>query len=195
IGLEPMAQFREEQRFEWFWTAMFCVPALLVGYGLYRQVWLKQPFMSAALLWPAFAVAAVVAVWLLRLKLETEVRDDGLFICFVWLWPERTIPWDQIRSVETRPYRPIRDFGGYGVRWAARGIVYHARGNRGARRGRASGGRGAARGIVYHARGNRGARLVLASGERVLIGSQRADDLARAIAERTGLTVTASCWR
>jgi hypothetical protein len=67
--------------------------------------------------------------------------------------------------VETRTYRPIRDFGGWGVRWAARGIVYHAR-------------------------GKHGARLVLASGERVLIGSQRADDLARAIAERTGLSVT-----
>jgi hypothetical protein len=162
-----MAQFREEQRFEWFWTAMFCVPALIVGYGLYRQVWLNQPFVSGALLWPAFAVAVVVAVWLWRLKLVTEVREDGLYICFVWLWPERTIPWDQIRGVETRTYRPIRDFGGYGVRWAARGIVYHAR-------------------------GKRGARIVLASGERVLIGSQRADELACAIAEHTGLTVEAS---
>jgi len=146
---------------------MFCVPTLIVGYGLYRQAWLHQSSMSGALLWPAFAVALVVAVWFLRLKIETEVRDDGLFICFVWLWPERTIPWDQIRSVETRTYRPIRDFGGWGVRWAARGIVYHAR-------------------------GNRGVRLVLASGERVLVGSQRPDELARAIATRTGLPVTAS---
>jgi hypothetical protein len=162
-----MAQFREEQRFEWFWTAMFCVPALIVGYGLYRVVWLKQPLISGSLLWPAFVVSLVVAVWFLRLKMVTEVRDEGLFVDFVWLWPERTIPWDQIRSVEARTYRPIRDFGGWGVRWAARGIVYHAR-------------------------GNRGARLVLASGERVLIGSQRTDELARAIAERTGLTLGAS---
>jgi len=162
-----MTQFREEQRFEWFWTAMFCVPAVIVGYGLFREVWLNEPFISGALLWPAFAVAVVVAIWFVRLKLVTEVRDDGVFIHFVWLWPARTIPWEQIRSVETRTYRPIRDFGGFGVRWAARGIVYHAR-------------------------GNRGARLVLASGERVLIGSRRADDLARAIAERTGLPVGAS---
>ncbi|MGC9946677.1 MAG: hypothetical protein ABSF64_09955 [Bryobacteraceae bacterium] len=161
-----MVQFHEEQRFEWFWTAIFCIPALIVGYGLYRQMGLNQPSMSPSLLWPAFAVALVVAIWFLRLKLVTEVRDDGLFILFVWLWPERTIPWDQIRGVETRTYRPIRDFGGWGVRWAARGIVYHAR-------------------------GNRGARLVLASGERVLIGSQRPDELVRAIAARTGLPVAA----
>jgi hypothetical protein len=162
-----MPQFREEQRFDWYLTAMFCMPALIVGYGLYRSVWLNQPLLSGALLWPAFAVAVVVAVWFLRLKLVTEVRDNGLYICFVWLWPERTIPWDQVRSVETRTYRPIRDFGGWGVRWAARGIVYHAR-------------------------GNRGARMVLASGERVLVGSQRPEELARAIAERTGLPVGAA---
>ncbi len=162
-----MAQFREEQRFEWYWTAIFCIPALIVGYGLYREAWLKQPFISGALLWPAFVVTLVVAVWFLRLKLETEARDEGLFIYFVWLWPERTIPWDQIRGVETRSYRPIRDYGGWGVRWAARGIVYLAR-------------------------GRQGVRLVLASGERVLIGSQRPDELARAIAERSGLPVKAS---
>jgi hypothetical protein len=162
-----MAQFREEQRFEWFWTAMFCVPALIVGYGLYRQVWMHQPLISDALLWPAFIVAAVVAIWFLRLKLVTEAHDDGLFVSFVWLWPARTIPWDQVRGVATRTYRPIRDFGGLGVRWDARGIVYHAR-------------------------GRRGARILLASGERVLIGSQRADELARTIGQRTGLTVEAS---
>jgi hypothetical protein len=161
-----MAPFHEEQRFKWFLTAAFCVPALIVGYGLFRQVVLNQPFLSGSLLWPAFAVAVVVAVWIFRSKLVTETHDDGLFIDFVWLWPVRTIPWDQIRSVETRTYRPIKDFGGWGVRWAARGIVYHAR-------------------------GNRGVRLVLASGERVLIGSQRPDDLARAIAERSGIAVGA----
>jgi hypothetical protein len=153
-----MADFREEQRFESFWSVVVFIPALMVGYGLYRQA------ASGALLWPAFMVTAVVAVWFLKMKLVTEVRDDGLFICFVWLWPERTIPWDQIRSVEVRTYRPVRDFGGWGVRWAPRGIVYHAR-------------------------GNRGARLVLASGERVLVGSLRADELVRAIAARAGLPV------
>lgn len=162
-----MAHFHEEQRFQWSWTGMFFVPALVVGYGVYRQVWLERPFLAGALLWPAFIVSLVVAFWFLKLKLVTEMREEGLYIKFVWLWPERTIAWDQIRSLEDRTYRPIRDFGGWGVRSAARGIVYHAR-------------------------GNRGVRMVLASGERVLLGSQRTEELARAIAARTGLPVTTS---
>jgi len=156
-----MAHFREEQHFEWFWTAALWVPALIVGYGLVRQV------ASGALLWPAFVVTVGVGFWFTRLKLVTEVRDDGLFISFEWLWPERTIYWDQIRTVETRTYRPIRDFGGWGVRWATRGIVYHAR-------------------------GHQGVRMVLTSGERVLIGSRQPADLAHAIGQRTGLPVGAA---
>jgi hypothetical protein len=153
-----MADFREEQHFEQFWTPVVFIPAVMIAYGIYRQA------SAGALLWPALAVTLGVAIWFSRMKLVTEVRDDGLFIWFVWLWPQRTIPWEEIRSAEPRIYRPIRDFGGWGVRWAARGIVYHAR-------------------------GKQGVRLVLESGERVLIGSQHADDLARAIGARTGRTV------
>jgi len=150
-----MVYFREEQKFEWFWTVIWLVPLPVIGYGLYRHV------VSGILLWPALVVTAVVAVWINQIKLITEVRSDGLWIHFVQLWPERSIAWSDIRRVEATTYRPIKDFGGRGVRWAARGIVYNTR-------------------------GKRGVRMELASGERVLVGSQRADELARAIGERTG---------
>ena len=83
---------------------MFCVPALIVGFGLFRQVFLGKPLVSGALLWPAFIVTVVVGVWFSRMKLITEVREDGLFIDFIWLWPERTIAWNQIQSIGTRTY-------------------------------------------------------------------------------------------
>jgi len=133
---------------------VWLIPVVIIGYGLYRQA------VSAILLLPALAVTAVVTVWLNQSKLITEVRTEGLWIRFVLLFPERTIAWREIRGVEALTYRPIKDFGGWGVRWAARGIVYNAR-------------------------GKHGVRMVLASGERVLVGSQRAEDLARAIRDRT----------
>jgi len=157
-----MVHFREEQRFEWFWTAAMLVPAIIVGYGLYRQVWLGRPVGPAFLLWSALVVTIVVPVWISQMRLVTEVRDDVLSIRFLRLWPDRAIPWGQICHAQVRTYRPIKDYGGWGVRWAARGIVYHAR-------------------------GNRGVRMELVSGERVLIGSGRPEELAKAIGERMGL--------
>jgi hypothetical protein len=29
-----MVDFREEQRFEWFWTVVWLIPVVIVGYGL-----------------------------------------------------------------------------------------------------------------------------------------------------------------
>jgi hypothetical protein len=130
-------------------------------------VWLGRPFAPSLLLWPAFGVTVAVAVWFFRIKLITEVRDDVLWIWFRWLWPERRITWEQIRRAEVFTYRPIKDYGGWGVRWAARGIVYNAR-------------------------GNQGVRMELASGERVLVGSQRTGELLRAIGERAGASVLRS---
>ncbi len=168
-----MKDFREEQRFAWPWIVAITIPAILIGIALYRQIWLGRPVggeaLSGSLLWPAFAVAVVVAVWFSRLKLITEVQDGGLSIRFLYLWAERRITWNEIRWAQAVTYRPVKDFGGWGVRWGERAGV---------------------RGIVYNARGNQGVRIELTNGERVLVGSQRAEDLARAIEAKTGRTAS-----
>jgi len=160
-----MVSFREEQRFEWFWNLVTALPALLVGFGLFRQIVLHKPIMdepgSSMLLWPAFGVTVATFIWFLGIRLVTEVRDDELWIRFYWLRPAHVIKWNEIAKVEAITYRPIRDFGGWGVRWAPRGILYNTR-------------------------GNRGVRVYLTTGRRVLVGSQRADELAQAINARLG---------
>lgn len=64
---------------------------------------------------------------------------------------------DTIRSCTALRYRPILEYGGWGYRW----------GRRGSR--------------AYSIRGNRGVQLVLQNGQRILLGSQRAEELASAI--------------
>jgi hypothetical protein len=158
----PMVIFREEQRFRRNWAYVTLIPPLIVAYGLYRQIAKSGPLgdnpAAAMVLWSALAATGAVALWFFQARLITEVRDNVLWIRLL-LWPERSIPWTEIRWVEAFTFRPIKDYGGYGVRWNERGIVYTVC-------------------------GNRGARMELMSGERVLVGSQRADELARLIAER-----------
>ncbi len=69
----------------------------------------------------------------------------------------KIVPLVDIGSCEPRTYRPLREYGGWGVRWAGK------------------------RGTAWNAHGNRGAQLVLCDGKRLLIGSQRAEELAAAI--------------
>ena len=70
----------------------------------------------------------------------------------------RTIPLTEIQSCEARTYRPIREYGGWGIRWGFSGMAFNVS-------------------------GDRGVQLVLAGRKRLLIGSQRADELAAIINE------------
>ncbi len=113
----------------------------------------------------ALFILTVVAISLLLLGIPAliwfmclwvEVREDELIIRY---WPihKRRISLSEITSCEARTYRPIREYGGWGIRYSW------------------------SNGMAYNARGNRGAQLVLSNGKRVLIGSQRSEELAQAI--------------
>jgi hypothetical protein len=89
------------------------------------------------------------------LKLLVEVREDGVHINFAPL-VRRTVLFENIVSCEVRTYRPMREYGGWSVKY-----------------GRA--------GKAYNVSGNRGVQLKLSNGKGLLIGSQRPEELAQAI--------------
>ena len=64
---------------------------------------------------------------------------------------------------EARTYRPLLEYGGWGIRYAPFG-----------------------KGWAYNVHGSQGVQLELTNGKRILIGSQRAEELARAIGEAKG---------
>jgi hypothetical protein len=101
-----------------------------------------------------FLPVALVAI-LLFLELHVTVGDAGVHIR-MFPFANRTIASAQIARWEARTYRPIREYGGWGVRFGPRGRAYNVS-------------------------GKSGVELTLDNGKRVLIGSQRSDDLAAAI--------------
>lgn len=89
------------------------------------------------------------------LRLITHVDAKGIYIRFYPL-PGKIIDYAEVESCIARTYRPLREYGGWGIKY----------------------GRG---GKAYNISGDRGAQLVMKDGKRVLIGSQHADELSRAI--------------
>ncbi len=143
-----MVYFREEQRFRqwWLWTILL-VPVL--------GTWLSRPARS----WTSALVPLAALAWLWLLRLIVEVHDDAVHIQFIPMWRKRVIRLDEIRSAQARTYRPIREYGGWGLRWGP---------------GR----------MAYNVSGDRGVLLELAGGRRVMIGSQRPEELEAAIRSR-----------
>ncbi len=160
-----MIYFSEVQRFRqpWYWAIQ--IPALaLLAYIVFRQLALGKPVgdhpASNTSLVIIAATVALFVIWFLKLELTTEVRDDALEVRFRGLFVRRAIPLSEIRHFEVKTYRPIRDYGGWGVR------------------------RGAG-GMAYNVSGNRGVELRLEDGKSLLIGSQRPEEFALALQTRT----------
>lgn len=161
-----MVLYREVQTVRQPWIVVLLVaPVSVVLFGLFQQVvlgrpWGNHPVSDRAFLLIAGAVCAI-AVWFLSLRMITEVRPDVVVIRFPLLWPARRIPLEDIASARTSAYRPVAGYGGWGIRLNL-----------------------PTRTKAYTAKGNRGVMFQLADGRHVLVGSQRPEELERAIVSR-----------
>ncbi len=167
--MEPSLRFRETQAFRrermgLFFIVPVAILFLAAGGVLYGVVTCPRPgegvSIAMGLGLPVVLGAGLLFLYL-KCELTTEVREKEVF---VWLYPfgsGRKIPLSEIKSCAPRTYRPLLEYGGWGIRWGP-------------------GGR------AYNVSGNQGVQLVLQNGERVLIGSKQSEELARAIEEARG---------
>lgn len=122
-------------------------------------VWLAEendPLWAAAI---GYGVLALVATLLLVGGLRTEVHDDRLVVWMKGL-RRRAVPWGEVVSAEAITIRPLRDYGGWGIRYG-----------------------GKARGWIYNVRGTGAVRFMLQGGRVLVVGTQRPERLWMAVEE------------
>jgi len=89
--------------------------------------------------------------------LITEVRKDGIHLRFFPFHRKfKSYYYSDIESYEAREYKPIREYGGWGIRFVIGGIAYN----------------------VY---GNKGLQLVLKNKKKILVGTQKPEEFYKAI--------------
>ncbi len=167
----PQSLFHEEQRVSqaWIWIVIMAASLLVVtifGYGIFSQLVLDKPFgqnpmPDDVLIWFGplmIAVGFAMPFFLRSVCLTTDVRSDGVYYQH---WPvhrhPRKISLTEINTFVARQYAPIREFGGWGIRWWG------------------------SNGWAYSVSGNRGVQFTLKNGHKILIGSQKAEEFAAAI--------------
>jgi hypothetical protein len=78
------------------------------------------------------ASGLAVSFFALRCRIETEVRWDGVYVRFLPSYRHvRRIGPEDIVDHQAVSVRPIRDYGGWGLRHGAKGWAYLLSGNRG----------------------------------------------------------------
>jgi len=160
---EHFALFHEEQRFTQWWVWVI----ILAGVAPAWYIWWKHLLMRRTsgpdttadwTVWIVWLGAGVLLpVYLASMRLVTQVRHDGVYLRFVpfhWRWVR--IEPEHIKEVRARTYNPLLEYGGWGIRYGAHGKAYTIS-------------------------GNQGVELKFSNGRTLLIGSQRAEELASVI--------------
>jgi len=170
--------FREEQKFESFslYISMGLIYLGIIGLLVYALVmqfvleeqWKEKPISDEGLIVLAVLIPIIIIVsaWLLfGSKLITEVNSQGISYSFPpFIVKPKLIKKESIKFHEIRKYKPIKEYGGWGVGKTNK---------HGYKRGKS--------GIAYNVKGNIGLQLVLTNGKRILIGTQRVEALKRAL--------------
>ncbi len=153
-----MVVFHEEQRFSQPWLWALLVGGLAVSLATTIPLMMKyqnRPLPGSfwfSIVFPSVFMLLVVAMFAFT-KMVTEVRRDGIAVAFRPLqFRPRFIPYSDIVGFKAVTYRPILEYGGWGIR-----------------RGR--------NGYAYNVSGNRGLLLALAGGKTFLIGTRQPERL------------------
>ena len=158
--------FLEQQRFRqwWLWLIVLVPPISLV-WPIYQQ-FVMNPLASNGLgsdyvlILVTFIFGLGFPVFIYNTGLDTEVRENGVCIRFrpfhrKWV----VFGFDYIHAAHAITYSPLKDYGGWGIRFGRKGKAYNVS-------------------------GNKGVMLSLKDGKNILIGSQNNKDLWTVINER-----------
>lgn len=128
------ALFIESQQFRqpWMWGLLLLGLAAVSGGTFVAFQRQAAPTWSKALLSVATLLVLAVIALVYFAELKTVVRPDGLYVRFFpFHLSEVRIAPGELEAAEAVEYQPMRDYGGWGIRWSNAGKAYNVRGNRG----------------------------------------------------------------
>ena len=122
---------------QWWFMGFIGILVAMTWYGAIRQLVFKIPFgsnpASNPLMLGIWIVAGILfPFFLLSLRLETSIKRDGIYIRFIpFHFKPQKFLYSDISSYKSVTYNPIREYGGWGIRWGRTGKAYSVSGNKG----------------------------------------------------------------
>lgn len=144
-----MNEFIETQRVRQAWVIVLMFAVTILAILNFVQI---KPISFQSI--TPLIVTFLADLVLIALKLNTKINKQGIhFQLLPFQFREKFISWNEVASIEVRKYSPIMEYGGWGYRY------------------------GFKNGKAYNVSGNMGLQLVLKNGDKILIGTQKPDEL------------------
>ncbi|MCZ2223975.1 MAG: hypothetical protein LC122_10125 [Chitinophagales bacterium] len=156
--------FKEIQKFRqwWLWIIILIVDGIFL-LGFFIQVILGKQFGDK----PMTNQGLIIAVGLLLLiniifanvNLETFIKNDGIYFRFFPFHLKfKHYAWNELSKIYIRQYEPLKEYGGWGIRFSLSG-----------------------KGKAFNVYGNIGLQLEFNNKKKVLIGTNKPNELTKAL--------------
>jgi hypothetical protein len=156
--------FSESQKFKqwWLWLILLGLNVLFI-FGYLQQVLTGKQFgdrpMSNNGLLAITVLTVMLSLLFYFLRLDTQIKKDGVYVRFSPFQRRfKYYNWNQIKRSYVRKYNPITEYGGWGLRAGIFGS-----------------------GKAFNISGNQGLQLEFFNDKKLLIGTKKPDELAKAI--------------
>jgi hypothetical protein len=147
--------FEESQRFNQWWLWLIILGSMFFAlYANIKTIQSDESLVSWTKLSLIIPILMIPTLFYF-LMLKTRIEKNGIYVRFIpFHLKEIFIAWDQLDSCQVRTYSPLGEYGGWGIKYGLGGA-----------------------GKVYNVSGNQGLQLVFKDGSRLLIGTQKPQEL------------------
>ncbi|MFY1047854.1 hypothetical protein [Chryseobacterium sp. GP-SGM7] len=156
--MQENSAFCEKQHFRqwWLWSILIFV----LGVSIYNFTDSLEYFSTGELI-ASSSVSVIIFILFFIIKLETKIDELGIRVRFFPFHLQfRYFQWKNVEKAFIREYSPITEYGGWGLRGGMFG-----------------------NGKAYNISGNIGLQLVFKDGKKLLIGTQKSEEINQFLAE------------
>jgi hypothetical protein len=141
-------QFEENQKFNqwWLWVILLSFPIISVG-----------PFDENEINVYYVLIGLAIPLLFYLFELRIKVNEDGFhYQFFPFHLKFHTIKLTEIESFKAMEYSPLKEYGGWGIKYGFKGKAYNVS-------------------------GNKGVKVFLKNGANIMFGSQKYKELEKAL--------------
>lgn len=152
-----MKVFIENQRFnQWWLYLIIIIPVFILVLPFLLNIEKIMARKDLSVLLIPLLILFLVYFFIFSIRLKTRIDEKGIhYQFFPFNLKLKIVPWSDLEQCFCRSYRPLSEFGGFGYRVKFR--------NRKA----------------LNIRGNWGIQLIFNNGKKLLIGTQKPDEVKR----------------
>lgn len=163
--MENHILFTETQRIKqwWLWLILIFINGMnvwvLIKKYIYKEPFTNTPYHSYTGAEIATLITLLVTVLFLIMKLETVIKTDEIEVRFFpFHLSFRQYPSNTIESAFVRTYKPLAEYGGWGIRIGFAGKAFNVS-------------------------GSYGIQLIFKDGRKLLVGTQKQTEASAAISQ------------